>query len=249
MINLLIVDDESIFRTGLKTLIENEFTGVNVIEAENGLDAFEIIQENTIDGMFLDINMPRMSGLELLETLKEKAFKKIPTIIVSGFDDFEYARRAIRNEVYDYLLKPLTPNESRENVRKLLEKIKAEKSDNNENAEIISTENLSVLSDSIVKYVEAHYKEDFSIGRMADELGYNANYISQAFKNETGIKLNDYIRNYRIERAKELLKRGSHKITDIAAEVGISNTQYFSTVFKTLVGCTPQEYRENSNKN
>jgi len=245
--NLLIVDDESIFRKGLKDMVEKNFPELTVLEAEDGLDAMHVILNTRIDGMLVDINMPKMSGLELLETLREQNVHRIPTIIVSGFDDFEYARRAIRNEVCDYLLKPLTPVEAMETVSKLCGIMQERRTDVEETEGAQEKECIAMV-EAACRYIEDHYTEDINIAGIAEKLGYNANYLSQRFKSETGEKIVDHLRNYRISKAKELLSGSSLKITEIARLVGIPNTQYFSTVFKALAGVTPQEYRENSNK-
>ena len=251
-IDLLIVDDEKIFRSGLRQLIESTFEDINVLEATNGLEALEILEAGNADAMFLDINMPKMDGLQLLEVIKNKNISKIPTIIVSGYDDFEYARRALRNEVLDYLLKPLTPDEAIETTKRLLEKVSVEQDIDISQMAVFADKaqgKRSALTNAIIAYVEKHYKEEISIGKMAEELKYNANYLSQHFKLETGCKLNDYIRLFRVQKAKKLLSDPAVRIGDVAVESGIPNSQYFSTVFKRATGYTPQEYRENSNKN
>lgn len=250
MIHLLIVDDEGIFRSGLRSLIEEQYEDIMVSEAANGLEAMHIILNEHIDGMFVDINMPKMNGLELLETLNEQNVPKIPSIIISGYDSFEYARRAIKNEVCDYLLKPLTPDEAAETVTNLISVIKEHRED-----EIIIpkrddiSEEDSLLIIKIKTYISEHYMDDISIAGIADVLKYNANYISQVFRNETGQKLVEYLRCFRIEKAKELLKNSDMKVTEIGSSVGIPNSQYFCTVFRALAGMTPQDYREKSNKN
>lgn len=252
-IDLLIVDDEKIFRSGLRQLLESTFEDINVLEATNGLEALEILEAGNADAMFLDINMPKMDGLQLLESINEKRISKIPTIIVSGYDDFEYARRALRNEVIDYLLKPLTPDEAIETAKKLIEKVDVEQdADISEKIAVFADKaqnKRSALTNAIIAYIEEHFKEEISIRNMAEELKYNANYLSQHFKMETGCKLNDYIRLFRVEKAKRLLSDPTVRIGDVAIESGIPNAQYFSTVFKHATGYTPQEYRENSNKN
>ena len=251
-IDLLIVDDEKIFRSGLRQLIESTFEDINVLEATNGLEALEILEAGNADAMFLDINMPKMDGLQLLEVIKNKNISKIPTIIVSGYDDFEYARRALRNEVLDYLLKPLTPDEAIETTKRLLEKVSVEQDIDISQMAVFADKaqgKRSALTNAIIVYIEKHYKEEISIGKMSEELKYNANYLSQHFKLETGCKLNDYIRLFRVQKAKKLLSDPAVRIGDVAVESGIPNSQYFSTVFKRATGLTPQEYRENSNKN
>ena len=119
----LVVDDEGIFRQGLISLIERNYERIQAIGKENGMEAFERLSQGDIDAMFLDISMPKLNGLELLDRMKAEGMKKIPTVIISGFDSFEYARHAFRNEVTDYLLKPLTPSEAREIIDRIIARL------------------------------------------------------------------------------------------------------------------------------
>lgn len=69
-------------------------------------------------------------------------------------------------------------------------------------------------------------------------------YLGQLFKKETGLSLNDYINKVRINKAKKLLKETGAMVYEIADQVGFSDSQYFSTVFKKIVGVSPKEYRD-----
>ena len=111
MYSILIVDDEQIIRDGLRTIIDWEDIGFYVAgTATNGLQALEFIQENPVDVILADIKMPGMSGLELSKEI-EKLYPSIRIVILSGYDNFEYARTAIRNRVFSYLLKPCREEE------------------------------------------------------------------------------------------------------------------------------------------
>ncbi|MCR5669455.1 MAG: response regulator [Butyrivibrio sp.] len=101
-------------------------------------------------------------------------------------------------------------------------------------------------SDSIVtkakNYVHDHYKEDISRSQIAESVFLTPEYMAKMFKKETGISLKQYISDYRITKAKELLSVPSARISDVACEVGFDNFSYFSTVFKKTTGLTPVEY-------
>ncbi|WP_024864965.1 response regulator transcription factor [Butyrivibrio sp. FCS014] len=102
-------------------------------------------------------------------------------------------------------------------------------------------------SDSIVqrakKYVHDHYKEDISRTEVAESVFLTPEYMAKMFKKETGISLKQYISDYRISVAKELLASPGARISDVASEVGFDNFSYFSTVFKKTTGYTPNEYQ------
>ncbi|MDO4865029.1 MAG: helix-turn-helix domain-containing protein [Clostridia bacterium] len=113
---LLIVDDEFICREGMAEVIARRRPEVKVLTACNGVEAAALLEREPVDGMFLDIRMPGCDGFELMQILKQRGQGDIVTIIVSGMDDFEYARSAIKDNVLDYMLKPVTPAETIEMV-------------------------------------------------------------------------------------------------------------------------------------
>lgn len=102
---ILIVDDEAIIREWIQYSIHSfEIPELISDTASDGLDALKKLQASSYDVVFIDIQMPRMNGLELLNRIKEISPQTI-TIILSSHDDFEYAREAMRNNSYEYILK------------------------------------------------------------------------------------------------------------------------------------------------
>jgi two-component system response regulator YesN len=119
MHKLLIVDDDQIIRAGMQQSIEWEDHGIRVIgTASNGRECLEMIPECLPDIILTDIKMPFMDGLELGEKLRE-IMPSTKLIIFSGFDDFEYAQKAIKINVAEYVLKPINSNELTETLKKL----------------------------------------------------------------------------------------------------------------------------------
>ena len=94
------------------------------------------------------------------------------------------------------------------------------------------------------EYVRAHYKEQIHLPDVAKVVFLHPYYFSDMFKNEVGISFSDYLTEYRMDRAKELLKNQQFKIKDINEMVGYSDSKSFSKIFKKVVGLTPQEYRK-----
>ena len=107
MYSLLIVDDEDFIRNAMVTTVDWQAVGfAEVMEAEDGEEAIEIMREHPIDVLLTDISMPFMDGLELCRITAQE-FPDTYRVILSGYDDFQYAQKAIRYGVKDYLLKPL----------------------------------------------------------------------------------------------------------------------------------------------
>lgn len=107
MKSLLIVEDEKMIRHGIATMAQRcsvEIEGI--IECRNGEEALEILREESIDVMFTDIRMPKMDGIQLVKEIE--MIKNRPDIVViSGYDDFNYAVEMLKHGVSDYILKPV----------------------------------------------------------------------------------------------------------------------------------------------
>ena len=123
---VLLVDDEPSILRGMEEGIPwNEFGFEVAGTAANGQEAWELIQNERPDVLISDIRMPFMNGLELVRTLNEN-YIRMKTILVSGYDDFEYAQQAIRYGVSEYLLKPISMPQMEELLQRIHHEITAE---------------------------------------------------------------------------------------------------------------------------
>lgn len=111
LLNLLIVEDELTTREGLYNMIDWGALGIQVCgQASNGLEALTMINTGSVDLLLSDIRMPIMDGLQLLTEIHNKQLD-IPSVLLTGYSDFEYAQRALRLGALDYILKPCPPRE------------------------------------------------------------------------------------------------------------------------------------------
>lgn len=130
MIKLMIVDDESIIRRGIRTSIDWWTLNVDIVgEARNGKQALDLVQDLKPDIVVTDIRMPHMDGLEFAQQLKEQ-YPHIRIIILSGYDDFDYARQALKIGVTEYLMKPVGAEELSALISRLGTEITQEKLQN-----------------------------------------------------------------------------------------------------------------------
>ena len=121
MITILIVDDEKLERRGIRFLLKRE-GDFQILEAANGKDALGILASNHVDILFSDVKMPYMNGLELTKAARED-HPEMEIVIFSGYNDFSYAREALRYGVVDYVLKPVDPNEFHKTFQRVMENI------------------------------------------------------------------------------------------------------------------------------
>lgn len=130
MISIMIVDDEPFIREGLKVVINWEEHGFQIAaEASNGKEALDILDEKEIDLVIADIRMPIYDGLELIELAKKKKGRRTKYVILSGYNDFEYVRKALNQNVSDYILKPIQKDELINTLKKVKEEILKEQLD------------------------------------------------------------------------------------------------------------------------
>jgi len=142
MYKLILVDDEEEVRNGIIEKIKWEQYGFKLVgEAENGREAIEMSEKFTPDVVITDIKMPFMDGLQLSEELK-KRFSTIKIIILTGFDKFDYARKAINLNIFEYVLKPVS---SKELIEVLL-RVKAEIDE-----EMLKKEDMEILKRYYIK--------------------------------------------------------------------------------------------------
>ncbi|WP_010260493.1 response regulator, partial [Treponema primitia] len=119
--SFVIVDDEPEIREGIRDTIPWEELGFSFAGAcANGFEALELAERIQIDAVMTDINMPFLDGLAFTHRLAALS-PATKVLIISGYDDFEYARKAVQLQVYEYIVKPVTPKE----LRAVLEKLKA----------------------------------------------------------------------------------------------------------------------------
>ena len=117
---------KKIFENGLLSLPWNTIGIDQTYQAENGLEALEILKKKRIDIVISDIKMPGLSGLELAEYVSKNNLDTA-VVLLTGFSEFEYAQKALRNGVLDYMLKPLRPKDILSTVERVKETLEKKK--------------------------------------------------------------------------------------------------------------------------
>ena len=236
-LRVLLVDDEIMIRQGFKQLFDWEGHDCQVVgEAADGMEALTQIDALRPDIVIMDINIPIMNGLKVIQCTRLK-YPQIAFVIVSGYDDFAYCREALRLKITDYILKPVNYEEFGTCIDNLKIALFQRESAREEPQE----EERPILA--ITRYLQEHLSEDVSLSVLAEEFHLSAQYISQLFKNEIGVNFLAYFTNIRMERAKKLLLSSSASIGEIAEQLGFGDYRVFTKVFKKAEGVTPSQYR------
>ncbi|MFX3633577.1 MAG: helix-turn-helix domain-containing protein [Candidatus Pristimantibacillus sp.] len=129
MYRVLIVDDEPEIRLGLRLKVDWEGLDLYIVgEAANGIEALERLENEAVDIVLTDMNMPVMDGQSFLHACREH-YPSLRLVVLTGYEDFNYARAAVRNHVRDYLLKPVTRQELSEALIKVTRELDEERKD------------------------------------------------------------------------------------------------------------------------
>lgn len=266
MTKVLIVEDESLVRRDLVMTTPWEEIGCICIGGvSSGKEAIEVIKSEKIDIVITDIRMPEMTGLELTEIISEMCAlavngDAIECIILSGYQDFEYARQAMRNGVQEYLVKPVDDDELLEAIKRAKSRLEAKNANSNLAGRLENQDESMIMFFKeyhlgeqksqnahyvarAIKTITERYVGGVTVEDAAGEMSISASYLSRIFKSETGYTFNDYLTNYRIKKALELLKNPDVKIYEAADLVGYSDARYFSQIFHKFTGLTPREFR------
>ncbi|MBR5762256.1 MAG: response regulator [Lachnospiraceae bacterium] len=243
MYRVMLIDDEQSARSLLKASINWERYDMEVAgEAASGIEAINIIDEIVPDIAFVDISMPFMNGIEFTE-VATKRYPGLKIIIMTAFDEFEYARQCIRLPVFDYMLKPFVRAEVEENLKKLKDILDRTVKDTEPAVEI---EPSSI--GQIKRYIEDNYTDSkLNLTSVAQIFGFSASYLSRKFKQDTGKNFVEYLTECRMKRAMELAA-SNMKMFSASTEVGIPDPNYFGRCFKKYTGQSYSDYASSVSK-
>jgi two-component system response regulator YesN len=254
LLNILLVDDEEVIRRGIeKILMKSELNLQIAGSYSSGLMALTEIDKlnpDDLDVVITDIKMPGMDGLKFIDKLRQWA-PRIHIIILSGFNDFDYARQALRFGVTDYFLKPVDKFELFEVLKRIADKKlndpHSEQSDRNRHPESEEEPHEHYAIDPLKQILEKEYNKHLDLEALSERLGYSVSYLSKHFKQQTGSTITDFLINIRIQKAKQfIVDHPNLKIYEIAHLIGYSDPVYFNKLFKKIVNATPKEYRDRS---
>lgn len=238
---VILVDDEKAVVESISKVVAWEFWGFSLADTcLNAFQALDAIRRVSPDIVITDIKMPVMDGIQLIQKTREFN-EQVIFIILSGYGEFELAKRAMKEGVREFLLKPCSEEE-------IIEALNNSCRPGDEELPEERMEADRDFVDTILHYLDRHYAEEtINLKWVARELVFlNEDYIGKRFRQRTGRRFTSYLNEVRVDKAKEYLKTCQDAANDqIAAKVGFGNNpKYFEKVFKKYVGCTPKEYKK-----
>ena len=240
--NVLIADDDYMLRESLSRRIMEANESFRVVsECAEGRSALRVLEKESIQVVFTDIRMPETDGLELAKCIHEK-YPEILTVILTGYADFEYAREAIRQEVFDYLLKPVSDEKLSEVLWKLT--VRLQKDYELPGEETLTGKSAEEIAARTEQYIREHFREEMDFGALAGEYGFSLAYLSKVFTKLRGESLVRYLTHIRIREAKRLLEATDEPIARVGELSGYPDQFYFSRTFRKETGENPTKYRK-----
>lgn len=242
MYNVVICDDELTIRNGLKNLIETVGKNLKVAgTASNGFEACKVIKENQPEVVLMDINMPGLNGLDVIQEVSV-ALPFTKFIIISGYDEFQYAQKAIQLKAYDYLLKPI----DKKNLFVVIENAcNAFAKDKRAFVDFSINENPTIAEEAVDLIYENYSDSELTLNSMAKKLHVSESYLTRIIKKKANMSFSELLTKVRMEAAISLILSG-YSITslEISEKTGYKSQHYFCKVFKAYTGLTPTCYRK-----
>ncbi len=232
---ILIVDDELQARNSHKAIVEDGLPDCRVRLAENGEAALLAMEEEIPALVLLDMVMPGLSGADVLDRMRaDPRLRQVPVVILSNKPlSQEDVKRVEGHARVTFQSKGmLTGNETIATLHRAL----------------LGTDSLPPQTSAVVKraisYLHENYSRSLSRWEIGSAVGVSDDYLSRVFSRELGVTPWDYLNRYRILRAKDLLRKTSENIGNVALQVGFKDQAYFSRVFHKLTGRAPQAFRD-----
>ncbi len=243
---LLIAEDDEELRNWLAGNLQNEY---HILQAADGREALQKIQEQLPDFILLDVSMPLIDGYALCRQIKSDTHcSHIPVIMLTAHDSEAEKLRGLSCGATAYLTKPFYLEEVRIRLANLLEERQRMQEKLQKELIPFSSQPLQAHTREksfllrLRKAIEQHISDDrFGVSQLASEMLLSRSQLHRKIKALTGCAPNELIRKMRLLYAFELLKEKRGSISEIAYQCGFSSPTYFSTCFKEQFGYSPRE--------
>ncbi|MCQ2189339.1 MAG: response regulator [Paludibacteraceae bacterium] len=239
---VLIVDDEPMIRLAIRNALEPY---MNVLEAGNGKDGFDIATKEIPDFIVADVEMPQMNGFEMYQNLKEqKSTAHIPLLFLSALSDENIRMEGLTQGAIDYMTKPFKDEELSTKVINILKLRRTQQQQilmENYTEEPVSTE-INPFLKSVLDAIEENYQNsEFTIEDLAKLLSTSKSTLQRRIKSITDQTPIELLNEYRVKKADSLLRNQDLPIKEVAYMTGFSDQFYFSRKYKEYFGYAPSK--------
>ena len=246
MYKVVLIDDEAIILEGLKKVIDWENYHCEVVAtAANAVEGNLAIHQFHPDILITDIKLPDEDGLTLLAGLRSE-YPAMQVTVLTGYRDFDYAQRAILLGVSRFLLKPSRMEEIQEAISHMTTVLTTRSPADGINGLAAREQRgaTSFVVNQAVQYIEEHFTEKVMLQDVAIHCYVSQWHLSKLLHKYLHKNFYEIINDFRIEKAKELLKDPRLTVSGVCDIVGYNDPAHFSKVFKKIAGVNAKEYRE-----
>ena len=252
-LTILVVEDNKDMRAYIRSILAEYY---NVLEASQGEEALTVLQSQNVDFIVSDLMMPVMDGMELSRRVKSNfAISHIPFLMLTAKTSNESRIESFRIGVDEYLLKPFDDTLLLARISNILENRKRfqQKFSYSMDVDALNIEKESSdkkFLDKAMQIVKENYKNSYyEISDFIEAMGVSKSLMNKKMQNLTGQSAGQFMRNYRLNLARELIIRNrlthNMNISEIAYEVGFNDPKYFTRCFTKHFGTTPSSMMEN----
>jgi two-component system response regulator YesN len=241
------VEDNAVYRYAVRTILDWPAHGFELAaEAVNGKQALQVLERERFDLILTDVSMPEMNGIDLIKAVKYSAPETV-VVMLSSYDDFQFVKDSMKLGAEDYLLKhDLEPESLARILSQVRERLLSEENSRRQGGrESASSRPCRKEIQDALAYIREHFAEDISVTALSKVLNFSPNYLSNLFRNETGMRIFEYVNRLRMESAQRLLRDTESRVYEVAEKVGYQDVSYFCKVFKETTGTTVSEFRRN----
>lgn len=245
---LVLAEDNPEMRSFILGILEKEF---RVLVAENGRLGLDLVDEHLPDLLVSDVMMPEMNGYQLCGQIKsQKTTSHIPVVLLTAKTHTDNRVEGLGAGADAYLAKPFQARELLAQLHNLLAQRQQLRERYKEEFLLhpAPSEELSMDEQFLVKIrslIESNLdNEQFGVELMADEMAMSRRNLTRKVKALTGLPPAKLLRNFRLEKALELMQKRSATLREIALRTGFGSASYFTNCFKSHYGKSPREYLE-----
>lgn len=246
-LTILVVEDNADMRGYIRSILREQY---NVLEAANGEEALHILASNPTDFIVSDLMMPVMDGIELSKRVKETfSISHIPFLMLTAKTSPETRLESYRIGVDEYLLKPFDETLLLARIRNILENRKRyqRKFTMDMDVEVLNIEEESgdkKFLHQVMEVMKESYKNSyFEVSDFCEAVGVSKSLLNKKLQSLTGQSAGQFIRNYRLNIARELILKNREtknmNIAEVAYEVGFNDPKYFTRCFTRHFNVTP----------
>lgn len=242
---IYLAEDDADIRRYMCASLADDF---EIVAVDNGDAILEMVAKTNPDIVLSDVMMPGLGGIDLCRQLKSNVeTSHIPVILLTGLTGRNDIISGLEAGANDYIAKPFDMSVLRVRIKNILDNRARLRRRLTTEAEAPAEEEFASELDrafigKMRNVIEEHMADsDYSIADVCRELGMSRTSVYNKIKSLTGLSINDYIRVYRLNRAKELLLKHQYNVAEVAYMVGFADAKYFSACFKKQFDISPSK--------